>query len=69
MISARCLLKNNSNIVKDHVESFEKEGAKILTGGKSKRFIFRADSDFRRNKFDAGDAGRNFRSDVADCDF
>ena len=34
-------------IVKDHVESFEKEGAKILTGGKSSRFIFRADGNFR----------------------
>ena len=28
------------NIVKDHVESFEKAGAKILTGGKSKDLFF-----------------------------
>lgn len=28
------------NIVKDHVESFEKDGAKILTGGKSKDLFF-----------------------------
>ncbi len=28
------------NIVKDHVESFENEGAKILTGGKSKDLFF-----------------------------
>lgn len=28
------------NIVKDHVESFEKDGAKILTGGKSENLFF-----------------------------
>ena len=27
-------------IVKDHVESFEKEGARILTGGKSHELFF-----------------------------
>ena len=54
-------------IVTDHVESFEKEGAQILTGGKYHDLFFEptvisgADNSMRAMR------ERNLRSDFADC--